>query len=202
MNVWDIVDRNKDMKVLGSIWAFRCKLFPDGMVRKLKARFCVRGDQKVEGIGYFEIFAPVVSWTTVRVLLILSAHLNLACMQVYYTSAFLHATTDDTVCVDILRGFKKLGKVLKLKRSLYGLRQIPRNLFLHFKDKLEDQEFKQSAVDLCLFVRKYMVCLVYVDDYPFLLPMTPHLTIYYRNFVKQILLLKRKMILQDFQVSN
>ena len=60
MSAWDIVDRTKDMKVLGSIWAFRCKLFPDGMVRKLKARFCVRGDQQVEGIDFFELFPPVV----------------------------------------------------------------------------------------------------------------------------------------------
>ena len=61
MNAWDIVDRTKDMKVLGSIWAFRYKLFPNGMVRKLKARFYVRGDQQVEGIDFFKTFAPVVS---------------------------------------------------------------------------------------------------------------------------------------------
>ena len=170
MSAWDIVDRTKDMKVLGSIWAFRCKLFPDGMVRKLKARFCVRGDQQVEGIDFFETFAPVVSWTTVRLLLILSVHLNLASMQVDYTSAFLHATIDDTVFVDMPRGFKQPGKVLKLKRSLYGLRQSPRNFFLHLKGKLEDQEFKQSTADPCLFIRNDMICLVYVDDCLFFAP--------------------------------
>ena len=43
-------------------------------------------------------------------------------MQVDYTSAFLHADIKDEVYVDMPREFKILGKVLKLKKSLYGLR--------------------------------------------------------------------------------
>ena len=39
MNAWDIIDRTKDVNVLGYIWAFRCRLFPDGIVQKLKSRF-------------------------------------------------------------------------------------------------------------------------------------------------------------------
>ena len=48
------------------------------MVRKLKARFCVRGDYQVEGSDFFENFATVVSWITTCLLLILSVHFNLA----------------------------------------------------------------------------------------------------------------------------
>ena len=122
MKAWDIVDRHNSMKVLGSTWVFRCKLYPDGLVRKLRARFCVRSDQQIEGVDFFETFAPVVSWTTIRLLLILSIHLNLSTMQVDYTSAFLHATLNDEVYVEMPRGYKSPGKVLKLNRSLYGLR--------------------------------------------------------------------------------
>jgi hypothetical protein len=47
-------------KVLDSTWVFRHKRFPDGSVRKLKARWCVRGDQQVEGVDFFDTYAPVV----------------------------------------------------------------------------------------------------------------------------------------------
>ena len=88
MDAWDVVNRTPDMHVLPSTWAFRCKRYPDGLVRKLKARFCVSGDRQIEGVDFFKTFAPIVQWATVRLLLILSIHLNLATMQIDYTSAF------------------------------------------------------------------------------------------------------------------
>ena len=140
MNTWDIVTRTKDMHVLPSTWTFRCNRYPDGLIRKLKARFCVRGDRQIEGVDYFETFAPVVQWATVRLLLIISIHLNLSTLQVDYTSAFLHADIEDKVYVEMPRGYKDQGKFLKLNKSLYGLKQNPRNFFLNPKSKLETLE--------------------------------------------------------------
>ena len=48
----EIVERKPHMNVLPSTWAFKCKRFPDGSVRKIKARFCVRGDRQKEGVDY------------------------------------------------------------------------------------------------------------------------------------------------------
>ena len=63
------------------------------------------------------------------------------------------------------RGFREPGKVLKLKKSLYGLKQSPRNFFLHLKSKLESIGFTNNEeLDPCLFVSPNVVCLVYVDD--------------------------------------
>ena len=61
----------------------------------------------------FETFASVVSRTTVYLLLILSVHLNVASMQVDHTSTFSYSTIDYMVFVDMPRGFKQPGKVLK-----------------------------------------------------------------------------------------
>ncbi len=91
---WDVVERQPWMNVLKSTWAFRCKRYPDGTVRKLKARFCARGDMQIEGLDFFETYAPVVNWQTVRILLIMSIILNLSTLQVDYTAAFLHAPID------------------------------------------------------------------------------------------------------------
>ena len=40
---WEIVDKQDFMNVLPSTWAFRSKHYPNGEVRKLKARFCAQG---------------------------------------------------------------------------------------------------------------------------------------------------------------
>ena len=74
-------------------------------VRKLKARFCVRGDQQIEGVDFFDTYAPTVAWSTVRLLLILSVTLGLATKQVDYTLAFVHAELEDEVYVEMPRLF-------------------------------------------------------------------------------------------------
>ncbi len=49
----EMVDRKDDMNVINSTWAFKCKHYPDGLIKKFKARFCGRGDQQLEGIDFF-----------------------------------------------------------------------------------------------------------------------------------------------------
>ena len=128
MDAWDVVDKTDDMNVIDSTWAFKLKRFPDGLIKKFKGRFCARGDQQIEGVDYFETYAPVVQWTTVRLMLILEVLLGLKSKQGDVTAAFLHADLgkDEEVYVRMPRGFEKKGKVLKLKKTLYGLRQSPR----------------------------------------------------------------------------
>jgi len=186
MQSWEVVMREPWMNVLPSTWAFKCKRYPSGEVRKLKARFCARGDKQIEGVDYFDTFAPVVNWTTVRIMLIMSIILNLSTKQVDYTAAFVHAPIDlpphyeqmskreqekAGVYIEMPRGFMKPGKVLKLKKSLYGLKQAPRNFFMHLKAKLESIGFVSDPdIDPCLFVSDKVICLVYVDDTLFFSP--------------------------------
>ena len=135
------------MNVLSSTWSFKVKRYPNGTIKKLKARFCVRGYEQIEGVDYFDTYAPVVSWTTVRLLLVLSIVLNLSTKQVDYTAAFAQAPVTDNIYVEIPRGFKQPRKVLKLRRSLYGLKQSSRNWFAHLKQGLNKQGFVNSSFD-------------------------------------------------------
>jgi hypothetical protein len=64
-DAWVEVDCNNDMNVLPLTWAFKCKQFPDRLVHKLKAQFCIHGDCQIDGVDVFDTYAPVVSWTTV-----------------------------------------------------------------------------------------------------------------------------------------
>jgi hypothetical protein len=154
MKCWDVVDRVPASNVLPSIWAFKLKRFPGGRLSKYKARNCAGGHRQIEGVDFFETFAPEISWTTVRLLLILSQVLNLATKQVDYTAAFIHAPIEDVVYVEMPRGFSKPGEVLKLKRSLYGLKQSPRNFFKSQQKNLISCGFHNPSPDTdpCLFV--------------------------------------------------
>jgi hypothetical protein len=78
MGCWEEVDRKPWTNVLPSTWAFKKKVLPSGLVCKLKGHFCARGDRQIGSIDYFVMFAPVVSQTRVRLLLILSFQLSLA----------------------------------------------------------------------------------------------------------------------------
>lgn len=45
LNAWDLIYKEDWMEnILPSMWAFKLKLFPDGLAKKSKAQFCVPGD--------------------------------------------------------------------------------------------------------------------------------------------------------------
>ncbi len=64
----------------------------------------------------------------------------------------------------------KNGKrqVLKLNKTLYGLRQSHRAFWKYITEKLESCGLKQSKFDPCLFIGPDVMCIVYVDDLIFL----------------------------------
>ena len=181
MGAFEMVKRQPWMNVIPSTWAFKIKRFPSGLVRKLKARFCARGDRQIEGVDYFETFAPVCNWTTIRLMLILSAQLGLATKQVDFTAAFVHADIDKPpnyeemtpeeqaktgVFIEMPRGFQEPGMVYRLNKSLYGLKNSPRCWFKHISSKLKGLGFEQAIdIDQCLFISPSVICLSYVDDF-------------------------------------
>ena len=144
------------------------KRFPDGALRSHKVRFCVRGDRQAEGRDFFEMYAPVVNMSTVRMVMTLAAKHGLCTKQVDYSNAFVQAKLDETVYVWLPSDIKLDGNdgrlALKLKKSLYGLRQAPLKWFEKLRGSLIERGFKQSAQDPCLFLSAKVVAMVWVDD--------------------------------------
>jgi hypothetical protein len=73
LKVWDAIDREPWMNILPGMWAFKCKRFPDGMIRKLKARFrgCGCGYRQRKNVDFLDTFPPVVNWQTIRLMMII-----------------------------------------------------------------------------------------------------------------------------------
>jgi hypothetical protein len=62
-------------------------------------------------VDFFDAFAPVLAWSTVCLLFILTVVLGLAMKQVDYTNAFCQADLDDEVYVQMRKLFEKPGHV-------------------------------------------------------------------------------------------
>jgi hypothetical protein len=54
--------------------------------------------------------------------------------------------------------------ILKLNKNLYGLKQASLNLFKKLNQGLIDCEFHPSAINPCLYFKKGMKIITYVDD--------------------------------------
>ena len=82
------------------------------------------------------------------------------------TAAFLHADLDpeEEVYVNMPKGFERKGKVLKLKKTLYGLCQSPIAFWKYMVEKMELCGVPQSEFDPCLFIGEKVICICYVDD--------------------------------------
>ena len=91
MSDWKVVDCEDDINVIKSTWAFKLKQYPYGRMKKFNSRFYARGDIQLEGVNFFETYAPVVQWTIVRLMLVLEVLLGLKSKQGNGTSVFLHA---------------------------------------------------------------------------------------------------------------
>jgi hypothetical protein len=172
-NCWDVIAASnlpEGAKVLPTMWVFKIKRFPDGRVRRFKARLVVRGDFQVEGIDYDEKYAPVVPWSTVRLLLSIAASQGLATRQVDFSNAFVqaHLHEPNPIYVQTPATFHSdVGEktVLKLNRSLYGLVQAPLYWGNHLRDVLVNQHgFTASENSPCLYYRDGVIILTYVDD--------------------------------------
>jgi hypothetical protein len=68
-------------------------------VKKLNGQICVQGDQQIEGLDFFNMYALVVAWSIMHPLLVLLVILGLATKQVDYTLAFVHAIVKEDAFV-------------------------------------------------------------------------------------------------------
>jgi hypothetical protein len=162
-----VTESGTKSRILPGTWAFKLKRRPDGTPLKFKARYCVRGDLQTAGVDYFETYAPVVQWSTVRLILTHTLVNGWTTKQVDYTNAFAQAELSEDVYIERPRGFPRYDKrdtVFKLNKSLYGLKQAPKSFYDKLRAGLEQRGFTRSEVDHCLFLKRDMMVVVYVDD--------------------------------------
>ena len=156
-------------KVLPTTWIFRQKRHPDGTPLKKKGRLAVRGDLEEDNMILPDTYAPVCEFSSVRFFLAFSLLMHWHTAAIDFASAFVQATLPEPVWIYPPRGFycgKHGTTLLRLLKSLYGLKEAPRLWYDELFQWLLDPELglTQSHIDKCLLFRKDMIIIIYVDD--------------------------------------
>ncbi|CAI7916839.1 unnamed protein product [Closterium sp. NIES-54] len=166
---WELVELPEGRNAITSKWLFKIKSDADGKIERYKSRLVAKGYQQKEMVDYKELFAPVVKATTLRTLLAGAAIKGWVVKEMDVTTAFLNGVLEEEIFMAQPEGFDDgSGRVLRLKKALYGLKRAPRQWYLKLRGVLEEIGFTPSTADHSLFMlgegeqRSFMV--VYVDD--------------------------------------
>lgn len=169
-NSWEVVDQPKNAKLLDTKWVFKLKKNADGSIARYKARLVIRGYLQEFGVDYDETFSSVVRYESIRMLLSLAVSHKLYIEQFDVKTAFLHGTLKEEIFVEIPKGYTVRGdnKVLKLLKSIYGLKQSPRCWLETISKFLNSIGLTAIPKEPCVFVGVFngarVICAIYVDD--------------------------------------
>ena len=106
----------------------------------------MKGFQQRQGIDFTEIFSPVVNMTTINIILSIVAIKNLHMEQLDVKITFLHGDLEEEIFMAQPKGFEVQGKenlVCKLHKSLYRLKQTPRQWYKKFNEFTRTQDFTE-----------------------------------------------------------
>lgn len=105
-------------------------------------------------MDFQEIFSPVAKHVSIRFLLSMVVHFNIELQQMDVNTTFFHGYLDEDIYMEQPEGYEDKEhpeKVCLLKRSLYGLRQSPRQWNTRFDEFIVSQGCSRSVYDICVY---------------------------------------------------
>ena len=170
-NTWELVPLPKGRKRVGSKWVFKIKENADGSVERYKARIVAQGFSQKPHLDYTETFAPVAKFASLRTILAIAAIEDMELHHMDVSSAFLNGDLEEDIYMAQPEGFVDPGQehlVCHLKKSLYGLKQSPRQWYQKLHETFTSMGFKRCPSDNSIWVwakdKVKVIIPVYVDD--------------------------------------
>jgi len=166
---WEIVKRPDNVSVVDCTWVYTLK----GGV-KPKARLVAKGYTQIPGRDYTNVYAPVISLNTIRLILALAVESDWVLTHLDVSTAFLNGILSETIYMRQPPGYE-VGEgyddyVCLLRKSIYGLKQSAFEWNKVLNAKLVEFGFVPSSNDPCLYVLqnlreiKFAAIAVHVDD--------------------------------------
>ncbi|KAF8716550.1 Reverse transcriptase (RNA-dependent DNA polymerase), partial [Rhizoctonia solani] len=154
MDTYDLTDLPPGHKAIGNAWVFTLKRNADGTPARYKGRLVAQGFSQRPGIDFDETFAPVVRLDSIRLLLSIANQNDWDIRQLDVNSAYLHAKVNKELYMQQIPYFEDgTNRVLKLKRSIYGLKQAGRMWNKLYNTKLKSLGYLPCLTDACVYKR-------------------------------------------------
>ena len=166
------------MKPVGRYkWAFVRKCNDKNEIAKYKARLMEQGFSQRPGIDYDEMYSPMMDIITFRYLISLSVSEGLDMCLMDVITAYLYCILENDIYMKVSEGFQ-LPQVntskprnmysIKLRRSLYGLKQYGRMWYNRLSEYLIKDGYINNPICPCVFIKisklGFVILAVYVDD--------------------------------------
>jgi hypothetical protein len=172
LGTWVVEDLPPGQTAIPCSEVVKVKRGPSGEVQSYRVRIVAGGHRQVEGVNYTETFSAAAKMPTVRAVLANAAHQDWEIEHVDVKSAYLNAPLKETIYMKAPRGVLKHGqegKVLRLLKGLYGLKQAGRGWYLEMtRVFLKELDFKRSAIDHSVYYRRvgdeHTIVAVATDD--------------------------------------
>ena len=133
LNTWIVEDLPKGQTAIPCSEVIEVKQGPDGEVKSYRVRIVTGGHRQVEGINYSETFSSAAKMLTICTVLTNMAHHDREIEHIDIKSAYLNAPLKEVIYMRPPCGVLKQGqegKVLRLLKGLYGLKQAGRGWYL------------------------------------------------------------------------
>ena len=158
-----------DRKAIGCRWVLTKKHNNDGEVIQYKARLVAQGFSQRPGWDYMETYAPVVRFDTWRLALGIAVQEDMDVHVVDAKSAYLQATLKEEIYMkQIPRYNDGTNRVLRLHKSIYGLKQAGNEWNKLFDQKIQSIGYTRCETDPCAYWKHtkdyFSMLLIHVDD--------------------------------------
>ncbi|MBW0485650.1 hypothetical protein O181_025365 [Austropuccinia psidii MF-1] len=127
LGVWSIENRKTNDYPIMTTWVFKVKRNHNDEVIEHKAQLCAQGFHEIKGLDYLSTFSPTGKISSLMVLISHAAAHDFQFHQMDVKSAFLNAPLNKDLTLKIRDGINKdpKTKVLRLHKTIYGLKQAP-----------------------------------------------------------------------------
>ena len=116
-----------------------------------------KGFTQNEGINFTKVFSPVVRHASIKIILALVVVQDMHLEQIDVKTAFLCGELQEEIVIQQPERYVTSGKedcVCLLKKSLYGLKQSPRQWYLKFDNFMITHAFNMCSCDCCVYFKE------------------------------------------------